>query len=650
MRLVLLALSVILSLGFSFFALDPSWAARFVTYAGYPLLFATFSIFVYSLFKIRGQWRSLPGQMLKSPLPVLTIGGCTGFLFLQEPFGFKILMDEVILLGTSMSMHFEKAVLVPGMANDYEGSFRIIEAYLDKRPYFHPFLISLLHDLTGYRPANAFILNIILTPVMLSLAYSFGRKLTDQRGGILSVLLLTSLPLLAQNATGGHFEILNLVMILIVMLLACRYLQKLDGPSLTAFCYAGLLLAQTRYEAGVFVIPIGILVLLGWRRKGEVLLPWPVIFAPLQLVCIPMQFLISMSKTYFWQLDDTDKDQVFSLGFIGENLQDAARYFFHYGQTNSNSLLLSLLGLTAAVCFLAYALPRLGRFTQDQHSHLVLASFLLAVLASFALAMGYHWGQLTDPVASRFCLPLLLMGALAAPLTLKKWAGPFLLITCGMFGYTAWFHLWDLERLAFIRSGIGIILSFLLISAGTLYILRKKRDPFNFVISLCLLFILFVTVPVASNHRYTGRYTPAKEASIIRRFFQQNPEKDYFFTSRSPLMAITHGVSSVNVSRVAEKPETIWRHYLHHNYSAFYAFQLVDVNGETGELVVVDHYDLGPAFEIETVVEERLIPLQLARIVRFYPKEDYFQNDNESVEESAPGSTEETEPVAADTL
>ncbi len=641
MRPVLLALSVLIALSFSFFALDLFWAAQFVTYAGYPILFTAFAIFGYSLFRIRGDWIY---YLLRQPknllLPGLVIVGCTGFLFLQEPFGFKILMDEVVLLGTSMSMHFEKAVLVPSIANDYEGSFRIIEAYLDKRPFFHPFLISLLHDLTGYRPENGFILNILLTPILLTLVYILGNKLvstTRGRGGILSVLLLTSLPLLAQNTTGAHFEILNMVMILTVMLLACRYLQKLDGISLTALCYAGLLLTQTRYESVIFVLPIGIIVLIGWQKIGKVLLPWPVIFAPLMLVCFPMQFTVSMSKARFWQLKDTHKDQVFGTGFLGENLSEAGKYLFHFGQTNSNSILLSVLGLVALVFFLIVALPRMRRYVQDDAPRLVLALFTLAVLTSFALIMCYHWGQLTDPVASRFCLPLLLVAALAAPIVVQHSSGPFLLTVCGLLGYSAWFHLMDQDLLALIRSGYGIIIMFLLLSAGAVYIQVKKRDALNYLIGLSLIFIVFVTVPVASNHRYAGRYTPAVEADIILQFFREHPKKDYFFTSRSPLLAITHGISSASINRVAEKPDNIRRHQLHRNYNAFYAFQLVDINGETGEVDIVENYDLGPAFDIETVVERRLIPLQLGRIVRFYPNAEYFESLKTAPEEEPEG-------------
>ena len=81
-------------------------------------------------------------------------------------------------------------------------------------------------------------------------------------------------------------------------------------------------------------------------------------------------------------------------------------------------------------------------------------------------------------------------------------------------------------------------------------------------------------------------------------------------------MASTHLVSSAPIRKVREKPETIAEHILHRNYNQVYAFQLVDVDPDNGELHIVDKYDLGPRFVFETVIERRLVPLQLARIVR----------------------------------
>ena len=143
---------------------------------------------------------------------------------------------------------------------------------LDKRPLFQPLLVSLLHDLTGYRPENVFALNSALTFGLLGLVYVACRKLAGREAGILAVLLLTSLPLLAQNATGGGFELLNLVMIMSTLLLGMRFAEKRDPGSLQALLLSAVLLAQTRYESILFMLPVGLLVGWTWWKERRAVL------------------------------------------------------------------------------------------------------------------------------------------------------------------------------------------------------------------------------------------------------------------------------------------------------------------------------------------------------------------------------------------
>lgn len=49
--------------------------------------------------------------------------------------------------------------------------------YIDKRPLLYPFLVSLAHDLTGYRVLNAFLVNVALHPLLLGLAWWLARRL-----------------------------------------------------------------------------------------------------------------------------------------------------------------------------------------------------------------------------------------------------------------------------------------------------------------------------------------------------------------------------------------------------------------------------------------------------------------------------------------
>jgi hypothetical protein len=70
---------------------------------------------------------------------------------------------------------------------------------VDKRRHFYPFLVSLAHDVTGYRPSNAFVVNAVLGVLFLGRVYGWGVVLGGPRHGMLAVLLISTLPLLAQS-------------------------------------------------------------------------------------------------------------------------------------------------------------------------------------------------------------------------------------------------------------------------------------------------------------------------------------------------------------------------------------------------------------------------------------------------------------------
>ncbi len=626
----------IASILLGFWLIHPFWSNQFVVYCAYPIIFLTFCIFIYSLLK---QYRcNCNFQFIKkTPIgPILTIIGCSIFLFLHEPFGFKIVMDELILLGTSMMMHFEGVALVPGAAHEITGSFRLLDGYLDKRPFFHPFLLSLLHDIIGYRPENSFILNILLTPILLSLTYLFGRKISDQNSGILGVLLITGIPLLSQNATGGGFEILNLVMILSCMIFGLRYLEKLDDDSLTTFCFAGILLAQTRYESVLYILSVTIVVLLGWAKAKRVILSWPAAISPILLLNYPLQRNAVKNNELFWQLPDGVQNP-FSLDFFPDQIVHAYNYFFQIGQSQSNSLLVSILGITALIIFLIYSystiiIPFYSKlkseaktlhsddgYDNSRNAPLILLLFLKISILLFILLMCYHWGELDDPVVSRISLPMMLMSIFTTIYCIKKYPKIILPLSIILFGGISVLHLISInafESLQLDRSSINLFLILLTISIGLLYLNRTQTDPLPWLIGLTIVFILFCTTPIVANHRYAQGYTPAKQVTIMRNFFKKYPQRDIYFSSKSGLPAITHQISSAPIKKILLYPNTISKHLVHKNFSGIFVFQLVDVDPDTGELVVVDDYKLSPEIHYETVYEQRLVPLQLARIIQ----------------------------------
>jgi len=235
---------------FSRFTVGSSTAIKLVVETGYWVVLILLVWFGVSLVRLARQtsfdwkvWRHHRHAML-------VIAATAAVLLAHEKYGFKILADEYLLLGTSENLHYERHAAYPLRATNVQGPFQITESHIDKRPILFPVLVSLAHDLTGYRPENAFYVNTLLGFTFLALLWALGLKVgrSAWAGGLL-VLLFGGLPLFAQQMKGGGFDLLNLVMLATVLLLGIRYAERGDGLSLSAFVGAALLLAYARYES-----------------------------------------------------------------------------------------------------------------------------------------------------------------------------------------------------------------------------------------------------------------------------------------------------------------------------------------------------------------------------------------------------------------
>ena len=499
---------------------------------------------------------------------IALIAGCGLVLLVHESYGFKILMDEMMLLGTSMGMHFDKHPLVAVRGHDLQGAFQLLDGQLDKRPLFQPFLVSTLHDLTGYRPENVFVLNTALTFGLLALAYRVGRRLVGREAGVVAVLLLTSLPLLAQNATGGGFEMLNLVMILLTYLLGLRYAAKRDAASQQALFLSAVLLGQTRYESILFLLPVALLVLWAWWKEQRPVLEWGTVFVPLLFIPAALHQKIFAARESSWELaSQPGFEHPFSLAYAPGNFSHWLNFFFDTSGENSNSLVLSALGWLALPFALLAAAKILARVRSAPPLQVAQAAFTAGFAAHSFLMLVYFWGRFDDPVIRRLSLPLNLWLVLAVVTT-----------TAELFKRPWW--IW---RALMAVAGLGF-----------------------FAYSL----------PSMSRHSYSMEYYVGREMAWRREFIAAHPEKDYLFIDNNAIIWITHLVSGTPVQQALEHKDKIIFNFQNHTFSAFYVFQRYDVEPATGRLVVQKDDDLGPDYELKVEWERRFTPLTVSRISR----------------------------------
>jgi hypothetical protein len=565
-RIRWLLLSAAAAAVIGFLAVPDRHAMAVVSRAGYWMVLAGFGCWLWSL---REVWTGAAGALAgRRPdyvgMAVVAAGGLV--LLVHESFGFKIVMDELMLLGTSMSMHLDRLVLTPLRGNDIQGAFEILEGVVDKRPLFFPFLLSAVHDISGYRPENAFVLNGILTFVLLALTWMLGCRLAGRCGGALGVSLWAGLPLLGQNATGGGFELLNLVMILATLLLGVRFVERRDGPALAAFVFAAVLLAQVRYESVVFLVPVTIVVIRVWIRDGRADIPWSVAAAPLLLVHVPLHQRVFDLRASAWELTSRPGfTEPFSPAYVPENLAHALAFFFGRASDQPNSLVLSVLGGLAV----PFALLGLVRWRRDaagvRAAPAVTAVFGLGFLLHFALLMGYFWGKFDDPVIRRLSLP----------------------------------------------SHLGLVLAVLLVLPSVAAATARRL-----VVALAVLGLLVRGVPSMAAHAYSQEYTPGRETAWRREFMAAMPRPDYLMIDNDATLWVTHRVSATPTSLAPRRRVDIAFHLRNRTFSDIFVFQRFNVNPDTGVLTLRPGDDPGPEFVLEPVAERRLHPLTLSRISR----------------------------------
>lgn len=450
-RIALFGAGVVIALLAGFVAVSPFAAKTLITAWGYHYVLGVFALFVWFAWRVAAPRRAVWLGWLRRPGWV----GCalllaSAFALWSDPFKHKILFDEYVLQGTALHMHATKEVGTVIRAYDIAGSWVPIDTFLDKRPYFFTFLVSLVHDLTGYRIANMFLVNAALTPMFFALVYWLGREIAGRGAALLGVGLLATMPLLGQNATGAGMELHNLVMLTLVMALAVLWLRAPDGDRLSLLVLGAVLLAQSRYESAIFVVPTALVIVAGWMKAGQVILTWPAVVAPLLLVPRVWHNRFLDASPLLWQLNEGQTSR-FGFDYLPGNLSGAWAFFFNFGPSLANSWYLSVLGAAGLAGFLVVAW-RWGRTLVRpalSPAAFTLLVFGAGIVGNLALIMFYYWSRLDDTIASRFALPMYLLLALSAAWWLS-WLGARRLpaLRIATFGFGGWLLIWGFPVLA----------------------------------------------------------------------------------------------------------------------------------------------------------------------------------------------------------
>lgn len=567
-RFLLLALLAALSLTLGLVTFTPYRAVMLVQWSGYWVVLIGFGWFAWHFIRsLRGDWARLrdPRAWWKEGLLVLA---AAAFFHVSEPHGFKIVADEVVLSSTAMDMHFNRSAAVLLRGYEYAGNFTTFVDYVDKRPLFFPFLLTTVHDLTGYRVGNALALNAALSLALSALAFLVGRRIGGFQAGAATVLLFCSIPLMAQNATGGGFELLNLVMILLTVWLGLRWAESPDTDRLCAFVLAGVLLAQTRYESAFFIVPVAGAIVYGWWRRRQVELPWALVLAPALLILLPLQFNVFRLANAAWQLGDIEGATApFGLSYFYDNVGHAMNFFLSLDGTQGNSVLVAVLGVFGVGFFVLTLYKHHREIFAGQPETAVLCVFLIGMIAHTALMLCYFWGHWDEPIIRRLSLP----------------------------------------------SHVLLILAFVMVLPR----LTGSRRSWMVLNLVTLGFILSVTIPVSAMHRYTQDNFAARATNWIAGYIRAAADKPTLaIDNNNGLEWLLYRKPCITTTALAQRPDAFLYHYRRQTFAEIYVVQRAGLDLTKNERWVSADEDLGTGVKLELIEEKAFAPAYLLRISR----------------------------------
>lgn len=349
-------------------------------------------------------------NVLLAVLPAL-LG--SAIIFLHADFGFKVSMDEEILSASAKSLYEDQVYHVGVHGEQGADGFEVTAGYLDKRPWLYSFSVSILHTLSGWRVANAYVVNALSGIAFVFVICAFGRRLGGAPGAWVGVLLAASIPLVAQCSTGGGMDLLNATLLASLFLLGTKYLEGPSEVGEGALISIAILLTYSRYESLLYVAPVLLVVGLGWYLKGRIFLSLPALLLAPLLLPVFIQNRYFRESAMLWEFQNPTQSS-FGFEHVGENFPRAIYFFFNLSDALPNSAVVSILGLSSMVVILVWSVRYLPRRWHQHQALLCWGVFTATVIINFIILMAYYEGKLDRIFGSRLSLPMQL-GLIWAP-------------------------------------------------------------------------------------------------------------------------------------------------------------------------------------------------------------------------------------------
>jgi hypothetical protein len=492
-----------------------------------------------------------PVRLLKSYwLGILIAFGLTCVVFLSVKVGFKTLSDETNLVSVARSMLDDKTAYNTTTAKYYYGNIQPINRDIPKRPLVFPFLVYIIHAVTGFRYQNAFALNFIVLFMLLAGIFILTRKRLDFASALAASLLVLSYPVVSVFATSAGFDLLSSAFFILVLAVVYGFIRNPSSAWFSFLIACLLFFGNIRYESILFlaIIPLMLLPKIKWQYVKD----------SSHLLClVPL-----LNLPFIWerilqpkgQFESFQNVQLFSLSSLVVNLKSFVGNLLDFEYRLPYA---GIVTIVSALIFL-YLIVQIVRrkISLQNYQRYFMLVLLVCVGVSTVMFFAHFFGRYTHPSSARFFITISLFFAFG-PVALR-------------------------------------ILKPDMISARSLLLFAV----------VCFFFYH----PIAVEGRFINTLTLNRTTEHCIRFLDKTDDQNILVVSSRPGQYVAIGYGAIDFSYANKNKANLLTELKRHLYSRMIVFQDIEYKTDlpTADSVLDGEYKLNTLAEIQTTATEFL--------------------------------------------
>ncbi len=535
----------------------------------YYLIAALFGVWVWIVFRTAAvHWKGLKASLAQNRHGLWFSLLLTVAVFLTVPCSFRVMMDQPELVNVSKSMTYERRVDIHLEGYWQPDGYKPTARYIEKRPFLFPFLIHVVHVLTGYRPENAFVVNFIAQLVLFSLSFILAaRLLGGPVWGYVTLLLLASQPLVTQCATSAGFETVQAVFFLAVLASLGWYLKK-PSPDRLCFLWAQTIaFVNTRYESIAIAAALFFLMLPFVRWRDVAARAYVYALTPLLLLPTLWQRILFTSE--IWNYDDGERPlstPVFALKHAIRHNFDFVQKAMDFYSTLPYAGIVNIAGLAGLALFCVRFAGKKEVMSRPARRTAWIIGALIVLF--WAIVTSYFYSNVDRSHEVRFYLIFVIVLSMFAVYLMSRWTIP------------------------------GTKTVAVLLSLGCLLLYH----------------------PVAMTGALSKSHTLTREFKLMADYFRHEPDKRFVIVYDWPIVLTIFDYGATSFIKVNRNPEkTILSHLRSGELRDVFVVQRIKISKQGSRIASETSLDPGH-FRLELIVELKNGRGKALRISRVIPE------------------------------